>query len=380
MARTSLLSRPVALALPAALLLGGGLARVAAVRASTPASAAPVPTLALPDDGGEVVAGERAAGREQRASAATARRAVYRAGDRLAVYDFETGRSTPVAGAGSLAWRARPRFVDASTVSFMTTRGLETADLATGATRMVWSLENQPAYEWTPDRSAVLILVHEFDASPRTLLRRMDVGSGAVTDTVLSPVLPDGFCGVHDPTEPNIAFSPDGSTIMVENPVGVVANGTLFFLDADGTLVGEPLYSAFGRWLPDGRVLAQDLATSDWFVHDPRAGGRTPIGLPENALRPGVSPDGSAIAFDDGARQTGLFVFDVAAGSAARMGSGSMSPVWLSAQRFAAYDTEPCDLCEFESQPTGSSSLFDRDGRIGPLPFGDPGEIDLLRE
>ena len=186
--------------------------------------------------------------------------------------------------------------------------------------------------------------------------------------------------------EISIAWSPDGETLLiVVTPLDtsyeggrIVTTDTVYVLRADGSEALKPWLGTMARWSADGHSIyyRRHGPTGTWRILTVADGEERPLGLPSEAYRPRVSPDGTKIAFDDGEEHPSVFVFDIVSTTTRLIGRDYAVPVWLAATSLAAGNTTPCRGCDEGPQwrPADRSTRWDVGSlatpKADPMPIG----------
>lgn len=369
------------------LALAGAFVRVAAVGASEPAAGIdgdpPVAAHAdgpyLPPAGLRVPVGEEAGPAAPVASSAFADMIVFVSDGDLWLDDLDDADEPRLLidnGDEQSSWS--PRFVDRESVSFVSEKGLEILDLATGRRSVVAG--NDPwigAYDWSPDGSRVAYMTSEWDEQ-RQVTRgylRVVTRAGVAGEIPFSLIVPDGYC-IHDPDGAfTVEFSPDGTSILVEN-VAAQPQPSVTVVSVTGETILEPSHLVWAGFDHDGTLVARELGTDDWVRLSLTSGRVEQLPVPDKARRPALSPLGRSIAVDDGVGTVTLI--DLAHGASSRPLRGYLNPVWLDDERVIAFAVRACDQCEMPWEQTGDATLFDANLGERPLRI-DFAQIDVLR-
>jgi hypothetical protein len=295
--------------------------------------------------------------------------AVFASADGLFVYDIRNNAATLLEPPAAEPARA-PRFRSASLVTYVRKR--ESAD-----DRHIWGrdslyefdLERRQsqellrlpsrllAYQWSPDGTQLAYLVELGDQSNNHLcLLNTDSGT---TGSVRSFSYSVGRGG-HQWDETSIAWAPTARALLVVHTI--TEPPSVHVVDLDGRDLVPPQMGTFARWLADDAVLFLEgspqatLQPWRWFVLSVTTGAKERYGLPDEGFRPALSPDGGTIAFDDGAEQPSIYVFDVDTGGIRRLARGYVAPVWLGPKVIGATAAGPCppsNFCVIPWLPSG---------------------------
>jgi WD40 repeat protein len=271
----------------------------------------------------------------------------------------------------------------ASEATFFDANALRVFDAAQGKTHTMLAVSRGQVLDWSPNHAQLAYMTVSDDENGSSV--------AAYLYTPGDPPHPLWTSrkwagrGGSQLDEISIAWSPDGETLLiVVTPLDTALDGdrivtadTIYVLRTDGSQALTPRLGTMARWSPDGRSIyyRRHGASGTWRVLTVASGEEKPLGLPSEAYRPRVSPDGKKIAFDDGKAHPSVFVFDIASATTQLMGKDYVSPIWLSATSLAAGKTTLCGLCEGPQwKPAGGTTRWDIDPPAAPsatsMPIG----------
>lgn len=323
--------------------------------------------------------------------------AVFASPDGLSLYDITANAVTVLDRTASERVRT-PRFRAPSLVSFARQR--EPADEGhTFGQDSIYELDLERkqaeemirlpsrllAFDWSSDGTELAYLVEFGDQSDNRLCT-LDTRSGAMR-SIRSFSYTVGRGG-HQWDEVSVAWAPTARGILVVHTTTV--QPSVHVVDIDGRDLAPPQMGTFARWLGDETVLfleGHPQATQGpwhWFSLSTTTGQKRKYGLPDEGFRPALSPDGDLIAFDDGAEEPSIYVFDVETGTSRRLARGYVTPVWLGPDLIAATAAGPCPSSNFcvipwlPSDTTIGIEPASRDQRPLPLTTTLQGVMDVL--
>ena len=316
-----------------------------------PASSSPSPMPSKPprDVCGEVIAATEPRGET------TQPFAVFPSKDGIAIYDIDDD----VATALDPEFGRLPQFRTASLVTVVRQRvpsdddntfgqdSLFELDVATGRSEELLRLPNYVlAFEWSPDGAMLAYLVQP---NADNVLCLFDARTGAA-----GPLRTLSFTvgrGVHQRDERSIAWSPGAREILVDD---TGQQPSLYVIDLHGRNVIEPRDGTFARWWSRNEILfaagnpaGGSAEVFEWSIVSIDTGRMRAFGLPAKAYRPAISPDGTLIAYDDGAAEPSVYLFDVETGMSRRLARHHVMPVWLGPDLIAATAAGPCPSTNF---------------------------------
>lgn len=192
--------------------------------------------------------------------------------------------------------------------------------------------------------------------------------------------------GTTSEDEVSVAWSPDGSTLLVVNTFvdGGRERGdeTLLVLDATGKPVVAPIHGTFGRWIVGDEFLYRPMTESDWRILNVATGReRAFAGLPSTAVAPSVSPDRRRIVAQQERPAPALptlYAVDLASGRALLDATiEGLWPVWLDDGTIVATALEACtdDCVEHWRRLPETFIISLDDGQQSP--YGIAGTFDL---
>jgi hypothetical protein len=281
--------------------------------------------------------------------------AVFPSKDGIAIYDI----TADVATALDPEFGRLPQLRTASLVTVVRQRvpsdddhtfgqdSLFELDIATGRPQELLRLPNYVlAFEWSVDGAMLAYLVQP---NADNVLCLFDTRTGTA-----GPLRTLSFTvgrGVNQRDERSIAWSPTAREILVGD---TAQQPSLYVVDLDGRNVIEPLDGTFARWWSNNEVLLAgglpaggSAEVFEWSIVSIDSGRTRPFGLPSEAYRPAISADGTLIAYDDGAEEPSVFLFDVETGTSRRLARDHVMPVWLGPDLIAATAAGPCPPSNF---------------------------------
>lgn len=295
---------------------------------------------------------------------------VYEAERRLWLYDAtrKERRSLP-AGSGELH---TPRFIDRARISYIVGGALRELELSTGTRRTVVSVAGSIlTYAWSPGRTTVAYLSVDFD---RRIPHSVFLYTIASKSTRLVKRFPEHLGrGSPDDEEVAIRWSQDGTRLLVvDTPLDTTESGpqpTMYLMRGTGADVIAPRTGTQARWSGDDtRIFYRQWDRKyAWYEVDVAGDREEPLGIRAGTRRPALSPNGRMLAYDDGRQRPSVFVYDLAADTERRIGTG-VAPLWLDDGALIVTNTKPCaEAPEGCSEgpawsPSGSTSLLSLGG------------------
>lgn len=270
----------------------------------------------------------------------------------LWLYDGRSGRVERLTSDGYERRDHSPGFRHPGLLTFVSMSAnkddstLVEVDLITGTRRTVLHVDDALwAYDWSAGGASVVYVVRVAGDEPDTggfdhevrlvrsdgtvgVLRRFDGLSGRGTFV--------NYDDVH------VDWSPDGSKLLL---VDTHLDGveTLFVLDPDGTDLVPPRPGTWGRWAGDSRTVASvDEPTGEVRLLDITTGAAVTLPSTGPARRIAVSPDGRLLAYDDGAEDPTVFVYDLERRTRRSLARHAVGALWLSPGELAAGHATPC--------------------------------------
>lgn len=312
-----------------------------------------------PSQATDEACGQVVAATDPRGSASTGL-AVFPFADGLSLYDIEADAVTVLDRTPS-EWGRTARFRTPSSVSFVRRREPADEGHTFGQDSMYQlDLEGKQAeemlrfpgrlvaFDWSPDGMDLVYVIELGDQSDNRLCT-LDTRSG-VTRSIRSFSYTVGRGG-NQWDEVSVAWAPTAKGILVVHTT--IEPPNIYVVDVDGRDLAPPQTGTFARWLGAETVLFQEgypqatLAPWHWSSLSTATGQKRMSGLPDQAFRPALSPDGHFIAFDDGAEKPSVHVFEIETGTSRRLARGYVAPVWLGPDLIAATAAGPCPTTYF---------------------------------
>jgi WD40 repeat protein len=259
--------------------------------------------------------------------------------------------------------------------------------LQTGEATEFLRLNNRVlSYAWNPDGTLLAYLLRAETATgllPVALcVWEATTGRARLLTSITQPF----GTATDQRQEERVSWSADGKYVLA---VETTANPSMFVVDLSGHHVIKSKAGTFARWLNDDTLLYQRDprdATSAWNWFELGIGGRSRrMGLPSEAFRPALSPDGKTLAFDDGEDSPSIFLYDIASGGIRQVASGFAAPIWLRSDLLAATAAGPANVGEipWSAKPETSAISIDT-GEIRRLslpstlaPSTEAGSVDV---
>ena len=269
----------------------------------------------------------------------------------LWVYDDATSERRAVTDDGDARVEWAPEFVASTCLAFTSTEpaSIEIVELGDqGARRRIveeagWIID----FTISPDATSVFYLHidHEVDATSR--LKRVGIDGG--TPEIVYTFDPNPGRGAGSEDEVSIAFSPDGSMLLIANTHASsedFPNGSIFQFDGTGLTLIDRWTGTHPRWSPDGGTIYfrgyAGLNGQRWSVLDVQSRDLTSLAMTAGTNGLAVSPDGRRLAYDttyfgdypNEAETSGeapsVYLFDLETGRETILQDAAMGPLWIS--------------------------------------------------
>jgi WD40 repeat protein len=258
----------------------------------------------------------------------------------------------------------------ATEASYFDENTLRTYDSNESASHTLLTVFGGVTLDWNPDGKSLAYLTQDDNEKGSSVAVFLYTPGGQPRRLWTSRAW--GGRGGTQLDEISIAWSPDGdSLLIVVTPLDTALEGdtivtadTIYVVRTDGSQPLKPRLGTMARWSADGRSIyyRHHGPSGAWRVMSVADGDEKALGLPSEAYRPRVSPDGTKIAFDDGREHPSLFVFDITSGTTRLIGKDYVAPVWLSATSLAAGKTTVCGRCEgAQWKPADGSTRWEID-------------------
>lgn len=286
--------------------------------------------------------------------------------EEVVLYDIE-GDSVASLGSSRSLSGPRPRFRSAGFISLVQLReqpdeghtfgqeSLIELDIVSGRSVEILRLPNiVMGYDWSPDGATLAYQVRAETPSELRPVALCLYDSRIGTTTLLRSLAPPIGTGTGQREETAVAWSPRGQSILV---VDTAERPSIVVVDLKGSDIVSPIAGTFARWLGEDLILFQQdphSATKPWVWFTVSSTTNVPkaFGLPADAYRPTLSPQGDMIAFDNGdAAEPAVFVFDIEDASSRRVAGGYLGPAWLGTDLLAATRAVPCPPADFCPTP-----------------------------
>lgn len=291
-------------------------------------------------------------------TAAPEGQAIYSSGGELWLYDVSSDSATLLTTAGS-SIGLRPRFRDARSVSFA---GLPEESETVGdfdheslyeidlRDRQVTEILKLPrdlsGYDWSPDGRwlAYQMVTRTGPRLPPMAVCLYDSIQG--TTTLLRSLKVPFLTGLSQQDEESVAWSPQGESILV---IDTHQRPSVYILDREGRDLVPPLHGTFARWLPDGKTVLyrEERESADkpgrWLTLDVISNRTQRLGIPADASKPAISPNGEMMVYDDGDEERpSTYTYVLADGTRRRLIRGHGAPIWFGPNLIAATAAGPC--------------------------------------
>lgn len=279
---------------------------------------------------------------------------VYADTDDLWLYDHAADAVRRLTTDGPAARERLASFVGPDTIVFVVddepkrTVRMVAMTLSSGATRTVLE-RNGSIIALDAGRGGIAYLTVDHDKSePHTLWLKKDLAS---SPRKLRTFPRHAGRGADQGDEISVHLTPVG-TIVNDTALDTLESGgsspTLFVIDEAGRDVVPPFDGVFGRGIDDRTILARErMRPSRWVSVDVATGARTVLPMTAATFRPAVSPDGQYVAYDDGAAEPTMYVFELATQKELLLSRPSVAAAWLTPRAVAGTATKPCsgDVC-----------------------------------
>ncbi len=269
----------------------------------------------------------------------------------LWVYDVATDERRAVTDDGDARFERAPKFVGGACLAYANSQpaSIELAELAGDGARRTIVEESGWIHDlaMSPDRRSVFYLHIDYDVDQTYRLKQIGIDGG--TPEILHTFDANGGRGAGSEDEVSIAFSPDGSAILVANTHGysnAFPYGAIYLFDSTGRKVRERWSGTHPRWSPDGETIYfrghAGINGQSWSALDVRTMDATKLGVTPGTNSLVVSPDGQRLAYDtstfgdnpSGIASTGeapiVGIYDLATGAEVILQPGAMGPLWIS--------------------------------------------------
>jgi dipeptidyl aminopeptidase/acylaminoacyl peptidase len=282
--------------------------------------------------------------------AAAETRVVYADAGDLWLYDLATDGRRRLTADDAARFGHAPSFVTAGCIAHVNTEPLtiEVRELSVdGSSRVIVEESGVIAsLDISPDGRSIAYLQVDHDVDSAIRLKLVDMASGvSVVAHTFNAALGRG-AGSED--EVSVAWSPDGSAILVANTHEYTEqdpNGALSLFDATGREISR-WAGTHPRWSPDGRsIYFRGFAGVDgpwWSALDVATLTSTRLGVRPGTNGLAASPDGRYVAYDTssfgdfpseaaiGGGGPSVYAFDLVTGEEKLLGRGAMAPRWIS--------------------------------------------------
>lgn len=310
------------------------------------------------------------------------------AGD-LWLYDATTDRQRRLTNDGDARYEHAPAFVSGACLVYASTEPatIELLDLESGTSRpLVEETASIQALALSPDGTSLLYLQIDHDVDSTYRLKRSDLDGGG--PEVLHTFAPNPGRGAGSEDEVSVAWSPDGTTVLVANTVTsseAEPYGAIYLFDVAGREV-DRWAGTHPRWSPDGGTIYYrghaGMGDQIWRALDVASKASTKLAIRPGTNRLAVSPDGLHVAYDTSwfgdtpigtstpTAAPNTYVFQLATGTETPLQRGALGPLWIS-------DTE---VVVTNARERGENSLnsWESLGTVSRIPLGgDSTPIDM---
>ena len=188
----------------------------------------------------------------------------------------------------------------------------------------------------------------DYDVDATFRLKQVDLLGGE--PVVLHAFAPNLGRGAGSEDEVSVAWSPDGSAILVVNTHEHNGEGppnSIYLFDATGRNVRERWTGTHPRWSPDGRTIYYrgyaGFNGQRWRALDVQTMTTTSLGIRAGTNNLVVSPDGRWLAYDTSwfgdmpleanapDEAPDVYVYDLTTGTEELLKRGALAAVWISA-------------------------------------------------
>lgn len=271
------------------------------------------------------------------------------AGD-LWLYDGTADAARRLSNDGESRIEHAPAFLAGSCVVYASSEpsAIEVVDLVGSASRTIVEESGWiTALAISPDDASIVYLQIDHFVDSTYRLKRVEVDRG--TPEILHTFHANPGRGAGSEDEVSVAWSPDGSGILVANTHEFTRQdpyGAIYLFDRGGREVRATWTGTHPRWSSDGRTVYYrghaGVNGQGWSAMDVNTMHSSKL-----AIRPGtnnlvVSPDGEWVAYDNswfgdlpneadkasGAPET--YAYNLASGEERLLQRGALGPLWLS--------------------------------------------------
>jgi hypothetical protein len=263
----------------------------------------------------------------------------------LYLYEVADDLVRPLVVDGPNSQERSPHFTDAATVTYAAGPSVTEVDTASGVRREIRKMPGEVrALTWNADRSTLAVLFDRHDPNGTGLTLHL-AAFGDNNSRDIRRFKPWDGRGGSDSDDVSVSWSPDATKIIVViTPPDTVSNTTMFVLDTTGKDLVPPRFGTMARWGADSQTIYyRDFgAMRAWHTINIATGGVRDPAMTRGTVRPALSPDGTVLAYDDGARKPTIYLFDVRSGRERKLTAGYVGPLWLSQDALAATVVREC--------------------------------------